>query len=683
MPTITATYSPEDNKLRIYATSRLDPDTYAKVKAAGFIWAPKQQLFVAPSWTPSRADLCEELAGQIDDEDTSLVDRAEERADRFADYSESRTQDANAAHKAVHAIADNIPLGQPILVGHHSERHARRDAAKIENGMRRAVKMWETAQYWKDRAAGAIAAAKYKERPDVRARRIKGLESDIRVYRAKFTPDPKQPPILQHRWNDPSRDDATRIPHVWCAPRGGRGGMWTPVDDLPGIEKHYSRWIAHCELRLEYERAMLQEQGATDLLKPKPRSAAAQLPLCNYAAPGGLEIENIYHRGEMLHYPQVEMTQAEYAKINADYKATRVVGNSHRVRTAMQKHTLVCVFLTDAKTHEPPAAQPKPEAEPRCIPAPYIAPAPDPIESYGIYVGRRLIKNFCTEQLANSALAEYLDGHQHYGAPSATPEVRPIPRAADYQAMRETLKAGVQIVTAPQLFPTPPELADRMVREADIQPGHSVLEPSAGTGRIIYALARAGELRDRPVTAVEINYSMADALRRSFPEMETAQADFLDVKGRQFDRILMNPPFGDAQDIKHITHALGLLAPGGKLVAVCANGPRQQERLRPLVEQYGGTWEELPADTFKESGTSVRTVLLTIDADDAPAEPDDDDESNRMDNEPEPEPTEPDATEEETEPEPVAVLTNNDPQPADFALTGESAPRHFAQMNLF
>lgn len=47
----TATYSPDDNKLRLYAATRLDPETYARVKAAGFRWAPKQDLFVAPMWT--------------------------------------------------------------------------------------------------------------------------------------------------------------------------------------------------------------------------------------------------------------------------------------------------------------------------------------------------------------------------------------------------------------------------------------------------------------------------------------------------------------------------------------------------------------------------------------------------------------------------------------------------------
>ena len=52
--------------------------------------------------------------------------------------------------------------------------------SKFEDGMRRAVKLWDTSTYWTDRAAGAIRNAKHKERSDVRARRIKGLEADQR-----------------------------------------------------------------------------------------------------------------------------------------------------------------------------------------------------------------------------------------------------------------------------------------------------------------------------------------------------------------------------------------------------------------------------------------------------------------------------------------------------------------------
>ena len=48
--------------------------------------------------------------------------------------------------------------------------------------------------------------------------------------------------------------------------------------------------------------------------------------------------------------------------------------------------------------------------------------------------------------------------------------------------------------------------------------------------------------------------------------------------------------------------------------AICANGPRQNAQLRPLVEQHGGEWENLPPDTFAESGTAVNTALFTLTA---------------------------------------------------------------------
>ena len=62
--TYTATYSSDDNKLRLYSSTRLDRDLYARVRGAGFIYAPKQELFVAPMWTPEREDLLIELWGE-------------------------------------------------------------------------------------------------------------------------------------------------------------------------------------------------------------------------------------------------------------------------------------------------------------------------------------------------------------------------------------------------------------------------------------------------------------------------------------------------------------------------------------------------------------------------------------------------------------------------------------------
>jgi hypothetical protein len=53
-------------------------------------------------WTPSREELLLELCGEIDDEDNSLVERAEERSERFNDYSESRAEDPSTSTQNRH-----------------------------------------------------------------------------------------------------------------------------------------------------------------------------------------------------------------------------------------------------------------------------------------------------------------------------------------------------------------------------------------------------------------------------------------------------------------------------------------------------------------------------------------------------------------------------------------------------
>ncbi|MEP7299721.1 MAG: hypothetical protein ABI702_26370, partial [Burkholderiales bacterium] len=194
---------------------------------------------------------------------------------------------------------------------------------------------------------------------------------------------------------------------------------------------------------------------------------------------------------------------------------------------------------------------------------------------------------------------------------------KPPAPSAGIEAMRATLKAGVQVVSAPQLFPTPPELAARMVELAGIERGMRVLEPSAGTGRLLAAIREAtggGAVR----TAIEISARMCDVLRVREEGVDTRNCDFLeccaDQLGGLFDRVVMNPPFGAGADIKHITHALTMLKPGGRLVALCANGPRQNSALRPLVDASEGDWEDLPSDSFNAEGTAVSVALITLHA---------------------------------------------------------------------
>jgi len=354
----TATYSPEDNKIRIYPAYRFDKEDYLKLKAAGYIWAPRQEIFVTPRWTPGREDIALKYCGEIGDEDTSLVERSEERADRFEDYSIKRDKEATQAHDGVKAITENIPFGQPILVGHHSEKRARKDQERIQNGMSKAVKLWETSEYWTYRAAGALRHAKYKERADVRARRIKKIEAENRKYISSYTPKkpdmkidqtPYRCPVCREYYCKDHPEAEIKIPHVYC----GQSYGWVAEKNLESMKKSYARIIAHNINRLAYEKAMLGEQGALDLIAKKPRPK--QLPLINYRSPEGIRAKSFGYGQDFELYEQIEMSKEEYKRIRSDNKGGLVVGGTHRVRMFIQGlGSRKVAFITDSKTHPVP-----------------------------------------------------------------------------------------------------------------------------------------------------------------------------------------------------------------------------------------------------------------------------------------------------------------------------------------
>jgi len=72
-------------------------------------------------------------------------ERKEARMERRLDWAEKREQKAAQGFARVHRIADGIPFGQPILMGHHSERHARADQSRIQNGMAKACESQDMA----------------------------------------------------------------------------------------------------------------------------------------------------------------------------------------------------------------------------------------------------------------------------------------------------------------------------------------------------------------------------------------------------------------------------------------------------------------------------------------------------------------------------------------------------------
>ncbi|MCC5468020.1 DUF3560 domain-containing protein [Pelosinus baikalensis] len=79
--------------------------------------------------------------------------KQEARKERYMQLADKAQQESNVAHSTARKIGSFIPFGQPILVGHHSEKRHRRDIAKIENNMRKAVALTDKAKYYSDKAA--------------------------------------------------------------------------------------------------------------------------------------------------------------------------------------------------------------------------------------------------------------------------------------------------------------------------------------------------------------------------------------------------------------------------------------------------------------------------------------------------------------------------------------------------
>lgn len=143
-----------------------------------------------------------------------------------------------------------------------------------------------------------------------------------------------------------------------------------------------------------------------------------------------------------------------------------------------------------------------------------------------------------------------------------------------------------------------------------------ILDPSAGQGGIADVLrevAPEGMALDL-VELLDINVAVLE--QKGY---EPHMGDFLQFKpSAPYDVIVMNPPFQGKAYINHVEHALSMLAPGGELVAIVpttlfSGGSKAERRLlRRLLLDVDGRSYDLPAGTFKEAGTMVKTSVIRL-----------------------------------------------------------------------
>lgn len=166
-------------------------------------------------------------------------------------------------------------------------------------------------------------------------------------------------------------------------------------------------------------------------------------------------------------------------------------------------------------------------------------------------------------------------------------------------------------------FPTPSAEAERMVQIAISLQGSHVkdlseldklrfLEPHGGNGNIASEIRNAGYEPD----VCEISSCLREVLTAK--KFKIVSWDFLDLKDREYDCIVANPPFSNNQDIHHTRHAYSLLAPKGCLVTIIGEGAfsrsgHTETEFQQWLETIGAEIEILPEDTFSDDKLMVNT----------------------------------------------------------------------------
>lgn len=153
-----------------------------------------------------------------------------------------------------------------------------------------------------------------------------------------------------------------------------------------------------------------------------------------------------------------------------------------------------------------------------------------------------------------------------------------------------------------QFYPTPENIARDAVALADIQSDDICLEPSAGTGNLADLMPK-----DR-TTCVEVSRLHREVLVAKGHTV--IWSDFLpwaQAKHKAFDQVVMNPPYSEGRWKAHTEAAAGLLAPGGRLVAILPASAKGKFEIEGLSCSYSKTYRN------EFAGTSIDTVILIAD----------------------------------------------------------------------
>ena len=170
-------------------------------------------------------------------------------------------------------------------------------------------------------------------------------------------------------------------------------------------------------------------------------------------------------------------------------------------------------------------------------------------------------------------------------------------------------------------YPTPSTLAEKMVNKLTIKSINDikVLEPSAGNGALLDALSKKLNTKLFNHVAVEVNEGSYNILKdKSYNVVRQTFEEFCNEnKSQKFTHIIMNPPFNNQNDIKHVRLAYEKLEEHGELIAIISENSlfydtEETRQFNEWLDTINYSIESIEEGSFAESGTMIDTVMLKI-----------------------------------------------------------------------
>jgi len=549
-----ATYDPDDDKIRIY-TDFVPRPMFDAFRAAGFSRAPKQGCFFQV-WTPHREDIALALCDTIEDEDSTLQERAEERYGRFAGYKANAGRRATEAMDASRKAVEGIPFGQPILVGHHSEKRHRRDIARAQRAADRAVEEFDRQDYWSWRAAGVLRNAGRKFNLGTVYRRIKKLKARVRKSKKDARTSPADRNKYCQSWIWAERREENEL--FW--EKHGRGMRYHDLDPedrrsfretyIPGAihrKRFYQRWIRHDEGLIGYWQKIYDEVRPDGL-------------------EGGAENQREIKKGYWV-------------------QSKRYGGWAQVVRVNKNREGMINSVSIDTKTYT---------------------------RRFAIRIwDYENIKEIKTpEEYAAMSEGEQL-GEDHTGF-RGVKEKDPEKEEAR-EIAKKVSEVELEVRYDNDFHPTPFPVVSKMIDWLDIPsllsifgPNGPFLEPSSGDGRIIQEI----KIKFPDVTVGFFETDQRCQVRSVNAGGIFLAEDFMQMLEYEiYAGVIMNPPYSNGQWRKHVQKAHRMLKQGGRLVALVPTGGIYGEFADWLTGVGGYRGEDL-GSVFP--GTKLETTIVVV-----------------------------------------------------------------------